>query len=331
MTYEEFICCVRNGMADILGNNVCVKLHKVLKNNDIELDALTILNEKSNVSPTIYLNAYYEEWKNGRDIGDIISEIYQLYEEHSHNLHFDVDIFKDFEKIRGRIAYKLINTKANAKLLEDVPNVPFLDLSVVFYCMLDNDYLGSATALIHKIHQEMWGIRTNELYEIAKRNTPQILQYELRNMNDLIRDILVDDLQKTIYEKDDRYDENCKLPNPEDVADGLMREINQAKEQIAMYVLTNKQRSNGAACMLYENVIGDFAQSMGEDVFILPSSVHEVILVPAIAGIQEEELTRMVQEVNREELDDIDVLADHVYYYSREQKGILTGKDKKKE
>lgn len=322
MTYEEFICCVRDGMADILGNDVCVKVHKVLKNNDIELDALTVLNQTSNVSPTIYLNSYYEEFQNGMEIGEIVNEIYQLYEEHSKKLHFDVDIFKNLKKIRGRIAYKLINTKSNMKLLADVPNVPFLDLSIVFYCLLDDDYLGSATALIHNIHKDMWNISTEELYEIAKKNTPRILGYELKNMNELIREILVEDLQKTIYERDDRYDENCRMPGPEEVADGLLKDINSAREQISMYVLTNKQRTNGAACMLYENVIEEFAWSVGEDLFILPSSVHEVILVPAMKGIDEEELTKMVREVNGEELDAIDVLSDHVYYYSRSKNEI---------
>lgn len=317
MTYDEFVCCVRDGMAEILGNNVNVKIHKVLKNNDIELDALTVLNQASNVSPTIYLNSYYEDLQNGMEIGEIINEIYQLYEEHSNKLHFDVDIFKDFEKIRGRIAYKLINTKSNMKLLTDIPSVPFLDLSIVFYCLLDNDYLGSATALIHNIHKDMWDISTEELYEIAKQNTPKILQYELKNMNELIREILVDDLQKTIYERDDRYDENCKMPGPEEVADGLLKDISSAREQISMYVLTNKQRTNGAACMLYENVMEEFAWSVGEDLFVLPSSVHEVILVPAVRGINEEELTQMVREVNSEELDEIDILSDHVYFYSK--------------
>lgn len=317
MTYDEFVCCVRDGMAEILGNNVNVKIHKVLKNNDIELDALTILNQSSNVSPTIYLNSYYEELQDGMEIGEIINEIYQLYEEHSNKLHFDVDIFKDFEKIRGRIAYKLINTKSNMKLLTDIPSVPFLDLSIVFYCLLDNDYLGSATALIHNIHKDMWNISTEELYGIAKQNTPKILQYELKNMNELIREILVDDLQKTIYERDDRYDENCNMPGPEEVADGLLKDISSAREQISMYVLTNKQRTNGAACILYENVMEEFAWSVGEDLFVLPSSVHEVILVPAVRGINEEELTQMVREVNSEELDEIDILSDHVYFYSK--------------
>lgn len=318
MDYEEFISCVKNGMSDILGEDVKVKVHKVLKNNDIELDALTVLKNDSNMSPTIYLNYYYDEYTGGRDIGDIVNEIYGLYEEHSKKLNFDMDVFSDFEKIKSRIAFKLINTKSNAKLLKDIPHVHFLDLSIVFYCLLDNEYVGTATALIHNIHKDMWNVSTEELLKIAKENTPRLLEYELKNMNELIREILVDDLQKTIYERDDRYDKNCFNPGPEEVADGLMKNITGAKEQIAMYVLTNRQRTNGAICMLYDDVIKNFAEKINSDMYILPSSVHEVILVPAAEGIFEKELTDMVREVNKEELDRIDVLSDHAYYYCRE-------------
>lgn len=323
MDYEEFIGRVKNAMNDILGENVKVNVHKILKNNDIELDALTVVESNSNMSPTIYLNYYYDEYKAGKDIDDIVNEIYGLYEEHSKKLHFDMDIFSDFEKIKSRIAFKLINTKTNSKLLKDIPNVSFLDLSIVFYCLLDNEYIGTATALIYNVHKDMWNVTTEELLEIAKENTPRLLEYELKNMNELIREILVDDLQKTIYERDDRYDKNCFNPGPEEVADGLLKNITGAKEQIVMYVLTNKQRTNGAICMLYDNVIKSFAEKMDSDMYILPSSVHEVILVPAREGINEKELTDMVKEVNREELDGIDILSDHAYYYCRETDEII--------
>lgn len=325
MTYEEFINHIKDGMAEILGDSAGVKVHRVLKNNDIELDALAILQRESNISPTIYLNYYYEEYLEGKEIGEIIDEIHQLYDEHSKSLVFDVDLFKDFEQIKGRIAYKLINTRYNEKLLEDIPNVPFLDLSIVFYCLLDNDFIGSATVLIHNVHKDMWKISTKELLQCAMENTPRLLVCELKNMNDLIKEVLVEDLNKTIYENDNRYDDNCRLPNLEEVADGLLKNINEAG-QVAMYVLTNMQRTNGAACILYKNVIKEFADRLEKDIFILPSSVHEVILVPDIVGVEEDELTDMVREVNKEELDEIDVLSDHTYYYSRKDDEIRMGK-----
>ena len=315
MTYEKFVDYVKERIEELLGDDNIVRIHKVLKNNDVELDALTVLNKASNVSPTIYLNQYYEDYMKGFELDYIIQEIYNLYEEHSKKLNFNINVFKDYSKICNRIAFKLINTKSNEKLLNDIPSVPFMDLSIVFYCLLDDDYLGSATALIHNVHMDMWNVSVKELYKRAKENTPLLLGCELKNMNDMIKEMLICDLQETIYEKDDRYDRNCNMPGPEIVAEGLMKDIVDDENAITMYVLTNRPRTNGAVCMIYDNVIKNFAKEMKKDLFILPSSVHEVILVPIVDGISREELTKMVKEVNTKELDEIDVLSDHVYYY----------------
>lgn len=323
MTYDEFVRYVREYIEDILGDSQCmVKIHKVLKNNDVELDALMVMTKDSNVSPTIYLNSYYEEYKNGGNIDEIVTEIYSLYSEHSKKINFNVDVFMDYEKVKNRIVYKLINTKNNEKLLKGVPNVPFMDLSLVFYCLLDDEYIGSATALIHNDHMEMWGVTVKELLSVAKTNTPKLLEYELRDMNEVIKDMLVHDLKEKIFENDDRYDKNCELPQPEMIAEGLLNDINDARNALSMYVLTNKQRSNGAVCMIYDKVLEEFAKKQGKDIYILPSSVHEVILVPAVEGINPKDLSDMVKEVNSSELDDIDVLSDHIYKYDIKDKSI---------
>lgn len=323
MNFESFIDYIEDGIIQIMGNGVEVKTHKILKNNNVELDAITILEKDNSISPTIYLNYFYEEFLEGKEIGEIVNEIYELYEEHSKKLNFDMDIFMDFDRVKERIAFKLINTKSNSKLLKDIPHIAFLDLSIVFYCLLDNDYLGTATALIHNVHRDMWKISTKDLFEIAKINTPRLLECEIKDMNDLIKEILVDDLQKTIFERDDRYDRNCINYEAEKVADGLMKNISKAKDQLAMYVLTNKQRTNGAVCILYDEILKKFAQKVDCDVYILPSSVHEVILVPATEGIDGKSLSGMVKEVNQKELDKIDILANHIYYYSKEKDEIM--------
>lgn len=315
MNYEEFISYIKDCMAQMVENNKTVKISRVLKNNNIELDALTVTSSESNISPTIYLNSYFKEYEAGKDAGDIMEEIYQLYESHRGKLEFDVDIFKSFEGIRDRIAFKLVNRKENEKLLTQVPYIEFLDLAIVFYCLVDNDFLGSATALLHNVHLDMWGITVDKIYETAKENTPKILPFDLRNMNDVIKDILIKDIEDTIYEKDFRYDENTNIPSPEIVAEGLLKGLREAEDAVEMYVLTNKQKMNGAACILYENVLKTFAEQRGKDLYILPSSIHEVILVPIMDGMNREDLCKMVTDVNREELEEGDVLSDCVYYY----------------
>ena len=318
MNYNEFLFNVREGVKDLLEKGSCVKIQKILKNNDIELEALTVLTDESSVSPTIYLEPFYEDYLQGKNINEIVMEIYVLYRENENQLHFDIDIFKDFDNVKDKIVYKLINTKSNRKLLRDVPHIPYLDLTIVFDCIFDNEYLGHATALIHNIHMNMWEVTKEQLYEMAKVNTPRLLRCELREMNDLLHEILLDDIQKTVCEANNGYDTENGTIDANEVAENLMKNMDEVKRQISMYVLTNQQRMNGAASLLYENIIKDFANVLHQDLFILPSSVHEVILVPDAGDIDREELNDMVKSVNATDLVAVDILSDHVYYYNRE-------------
>ena len=113
MTYEEFINYIRENMEEMLGQGVKTKITKVLKNNNVEMDALSVVNSESHISPVIYLNTYYEEYKEGRGIEEISEEIFSLYEDHKMDLQFDADFFSDFDRIKNRIVYKLINTASN--------------------------------------------------------------------------------------------------------------------------------------------------------------------------------------------------------------------------
>ena len=327
MDYNEFMYYVREGLKELIEKDSSVRIQKMLKNNDVELEALTVLSSDSRVSPTICLEPFYEEYQRGVSISVIVNEIYSLYQENASRLHFDIDIFKDYDRVKDKIVFKLINTRANKRLLRDIPHIPFLDLSIVFYWISDNEYLGVATALIRNIHINLWGITREELYETAKRNTPAILKCELREMNDLLHEILLCDIQKTICERKNEYGETEEEIDPDEVADHLMREMQEIKQQISMYVLTNRQRLNGAASLLYDNVVKDFAQMLQKDLFIIPSSVHEVILVPVLDELDRSELDEMVKTVNATDVLEVDVLSDHVYYYHRQEEKITMGEE----
>ena len=107
------------------------------------------------------------------------------------------------------------------------------------------------------------------------------------------------------------------------VAEQKVEELNEHREDIKMFVLTNKMKMNGAACILYQDVLKQFAKECGGNIFILPSSIHEVILVPAKKGITQSELDCMVRDVNREAVEDGEVLSNHAYLYRKEVDKIV--------
>ena len=101
------------------------------------------------------------------------------------------------------------------------------------------------------------------------------------------------------------------------------QQLEEDVRDVPMYVLSNKTKIHGAACILYENVVKDFADYLNRDIFILPSSVHEVILVPSQGAQKAQNLVEMVREVNETQVEEEEILSDSVYYFSRED-GLMS-------
>jgi hypothetical protein len=144
----------------------------------------------------------------------------------------------------------------------------------------------------------MWGITADDLYVLADENTPKLLNYDLRSMTDVLKEML------------DESDHSGITDDP-------------SQSLCSMYVLSNRHKLNGSSCMLYPGLLKRFADKLQSDLFILPSSVHEVIILPATDGHSHEELDEMVREVNRTQLSREDVLSDHAYVFSRELGEII--------
>ena len=296
MEYKEFVEYIKMNAGYIAGEGGNITINHVIKNNGCEMDGLVIMEKGKDIAPTIYLDSFYELYTNGENIKNIIRQIEVIYEQNKNNVTFDVNILKHFDTIKDKIVYKVVNYRSNEKLLEQVPHKRILDLAVVFYCLLDKEYGRSATALIYKNNLKNWNVTIDDVYKAALKNTPDLLHSKISSM-------------AALFEK-------CGVN-----VDGEEVDL---KDYVPsdMYVLTNESKLNGAACILYENVLYDFAQKLGADLYILPSSVHEVILLPKLSMFEKDELVNMVKEVNTEGVAADEVLSDHVYEYNRTERLI---------
>ena len=296
MEYKEFVEYIKMNAGYIAGEGGNITINHVIKNNGCEMDGLVIMEKGKDIAPTIYLDSFYELYTNGENIKNIIRQIEVIYEQNKNNVTFDVNILKHFDTIKDKIVYKVVNYRSNEKLLEQVPHKRILDLAVVFYCLLDNEYGRSATALIYNNNLKNWIVTIDDVYKAALKNTPDLLHSKISSM-------------AALFEK-------CGVN-----VDGEEVDL---KDYVPsdMYVLTNESKLNGAACILYENVLYDFAQKLGADLYILPSSVHEVILLPKLSMFEKDELVNMVKEVNTEGVAADEVLSDHVYEYNRTERLI---------
>lgn len=288
MNYQEFTEKVVELLRDRMGDEYSVRSAEVMKNNGVAYTGVVMMREADNMSPTIYLEEMYRQYCVGTGMEKIVDGIVELYHEKMQNVNLDMAFFEDYEKVKDRIFHKLVNYEKNRKLLEDVPYFAWYDLAIVFYYALEEKVLGSASILIHNSHLAMWGKTAEELYETAegnmRRNMPELLVPMYR---------LVEEMT------------------------GLkMKEA----ASLDMYVLTNQEKLNGASVMLYSQKIGELAEELGTDLLILPSSVHEVLLLPDDS--EHDFYRQMVREVNETQVEPEEVLSDHLYRYDRKKAKI---------
>lgn len=289
MTYQIFQQKIVNYIKENVSDDQKVFIQSVPKNNGIKLDGLVIMQDEMNIAPTIYLNYYYQKYQEGNDFLEICREILKNYETNKPSVPIDIRFFTDFEKIKSRIVYKLINFEKNLELLDDVPYVRFLDLALVFYCLLPAYEDQNASIQIHMSHLDLWNTSLKELIRLSEDNTPRLLKYEIQDMASFI-------------------EENISLP---------------ADSCYPMLILSNKSHLNGACSILYKDVLKKLSEELDMDFFILPSSVHEVILLPTKTKDAIEELSEMVRSINDAEIAREDILSDHAYYYSRKEDRII--------
>lgn len=293
MEYYEFMEKVKDQLQRLAEEGVCIKLQKIQKNNGILLKGVSIWKKGENISPTIYLDSFFARYQNGETVETIAREIMDLYQIYRIEEPIDPDFYCDFSNVWDHIVCKVISYEKNRELLKNIPYLRYLDLAIVFYCRIQDEQIGKGTILIHNSHLKLWSITESELSEIAKNNTKNQLPYEFLDLMEV--------LEKNTDEEEQDF----------------IRELKDQEEIMPMYVLTNKEKNLGAICMVYDSVLSDVGEKLGEDYYILPSSIHECIVIPKKEEIDPEELKIMVREINATQVQPEEVLSDEIYQYER--------------
>ena len=216
----------------------------------------------------------------------------------------DVSFIRDYSCMKERVMCKLVNKARNEMYLNTVPHVDFLDLAVVFYTIISDGSFGRGTITVTNDQFKDWDVSVEEVYEDARKNTIKILGGNVSYIEDVIISLL-------------RERRNMSI----DEIDGFLKECEGASK-LPMYVLTNGPKTLGAACILDNDRLKDFSNEMESDLFILPCSIHETILLPVSSGYDPEVLGSMVREINDSEVEKTDYLSDSVYRFRRET-GLL--------
>lgn len=287
MNNSSFFSALTSALSTHLEPGTKIVHETILKNNGVRLESMLILDESLPYAPVVYLAPLYDHYRTGSSMEEICRfALAMIHRE----LPFSPDFLIELQKpqaVKDRIAYRLVSRIENGELLKDIPWVPFLNMAVIFFLQLDSAADTQITALIPKRLAALWNFSTDELFRLAKKNTPLLFPISLAPLQSLIADSL----------EETEPNHSALLP--------------------PIHVLTNRQGIYGASCLLYENAIKDFAEQMASDVIILPSSIHEVLLIPDSHVFDYESLRQMVQAINAAEVPKEDILSDEIYLYIR--------------
>lgn len=289
MMYREFKELVLKHIRDFLPKEYeesKVEIREVHKNNEV-LDGLVIYG-KANIAPTIYLNYYYDDYVNGKELTTIMNNIASVRTKYDVGEDYDVSSITNYNSIADKIKARLYGKEGNVIISERPYKIFADDLAITFCVYLGEDGNGGEMSIpITNQLMETWGVDVDTLYSVALQNLDE---YRFN----------------TIFE--------AMMGLTEDM-DEFEREMMPSENDETMFVLTNKQKINGAIEIINAKAISEIVKRVGETFYILPSSIHELLIIKDNPEVNVDMLKEMVAEVNDEQVSPRERLSYSVYKY----------------
>ena len=289
LNYNEFIERVRELLSIRLSHSYEIVLKKVVKNNDVCRYGISAFPKEGNngkkVSRIVYLEDFYQEYEDEQEynLEGIVSEICSILIDFT-SPGFNETDYTDIDKVKDKIIFELVNYEKNEKRLLDRPYIKIMDLAVIFAFVATD--LGRDFGVVHITNEiaKQFGLTRDEIWEFAKVNTPKLLKADIMPMSSFV------------------YDE--KADNEE------------------MYIICNRKKTSGAGVILYDRILEELSSELESDLYILPSSVHETIVIRADKNKDVYALQEMVKNINNTVVSAEDILSDKVYCYYRNSKKL---------
>lgn len=339
MNYSEFKEELKEGITDKLKQHYdsVYVIPKKAKKINRELDSFMILTNGKTMLPTIYPESVYDRYQeiyddiNRKGLEDnpmeiVINETYDFIKESIERMPETLRIDKiDPSKIPDNVTLKLINTEQNKELLENVPHRGFEDLSIIYSWTIEKGREGVYSTIVTNDMAEGLGLNEEELYQRACGNTKRLFPTEIRSMADVITDMMLKEVMDSMSED---IIETIDGESMEKFQENIIAEIIEDSEDkpYPMYIITNREHHNGAAEMLFNENLDKVSEIFHDDLYILPSSINEVIAVPA-KNSSAEELADMVEVINREQVELEERLSNQVYFYDSKERKLSIATD----
>lgn len=280
MNYEQFVETMYQMCKEMIHDSEIVEKQQILKNNGVYMNGLSIRKKEQAVAPIIYLDRLYARYLEGETIGQLCILLIEKCRNAPNPPVDEYEKILDLSCVQSCTVYKLINREQNQELLQNIPHLPMMDLAIVFYLLLSVDEQKSCSVLIRNEHLRQWKIPISVLYEYARKNTPRLLPPVFGPLEDRFPEVFFD-----------------------------------TEERIPLYLLTNEVGINGAAVLLYEQMPKWIYEQLGDSYYLLPSSIHEFLLIPAADAPKPAQLCAIVREINATQVEKEERLSDEIYYF----------------
>lgn len=256
------------------------------------------------------METYYERYQDRDGLAVIISDIYKRLRSGRPKKSF-FQRMKDFKAVRHMITFSLVNGKRNREILKDTPHIRVLDLTMLFHLETAETEPCHMKMMISSELMNAWGSCLEELLDLAIENTPRLHPPRLRTKDEMLRHVLGEDGEGG--------------PGKD-----FLDEMEAAVTAGPLYILSNNSGPDGAAAMLYDGVLKEFADRMGKDLLIIPTTIHEVMVLPYDDGTDMAGLQNMLRRMNRGQTPPEDVLSDYIYYYERQENSLVVAEPGRK-
>ena len=198
--------------------------------------------------------------------------------------------FSDYEQVRGSLMCRLLSEKNARERYGDMPSRSWLDLRLCCYCGVEDGDFSFSSVPVEDSLLSLWHVDADTVLADAWENT--------KEQKDVVF-CLLDQYIQLLCEETGHMDMPPFFEGP------------------PLYLLTNPDRIFGAVYMAVPGVMRQVGRKLGRDFYIIPSSIHECLILPYTDMIELNELNAMVRAVNSEVVAKQEVLADHVYFYDR--------------
>ncbi len=300
MNYCFFLEQLKSRVSGLVGDEYHVEIQSVRRNNGVMQDCLLIRRPNDMICPNMYLDRFYEQYCEGASIEVVANKLVELYRRAMPGDMIDPEELFNSRTLKERVVYRLINYERNMAFLEKVPHKRFLDLALIYVVIVKNNIIGNGAIQVRQDALERFGITLPELDKAAGENTNRLMPADFLSITSLLQEF---------------GREACVCSYPD-------LELEEESSIAPMYVLTNKERQYGACYMTDMEILDRISRELKDDLYLLPSSVHECMIVPAGVWDEPENLSDMVKEINSTQVAEDEFLGNSVYRFRKETKEV---------